>query len=374
MISLRKHMDELEKRKAAPVPTAGQALRYGKGHADPAVSAYSRVLRAVSESGQRAVPGMGEELGKSFREIQQSLAGLPVSTLYSATERVETELSRWADRAWQRHADNEREIKEIIGVVARASESLVERDRRYGAQIGDLNKRLCGLAELDDLPVIRRTILDSTRALRECIEKMVEEGRESQRRMGSEVAEYKERLAESERISRTDLLTKLANRRAFEEELEIRIVIGQKFCLILMDLNDFKGVNDTWGHAAGDDLLRQFAGELRFQFTSADLVARWGGDEFVAIVAGNGAEAASRAERIRRWVLGDYKTDAGSEIEGGGQKVRISVDASLGAVEWNGSESGADLLARADNLVYAGKRLERRRGDRRAIQQERSFS
>lgn len=371
MISLRKHIDDFNK--PAVAEAAAERLivvekpaRKAKAEESPGTAAFVRLLGSVGECGQRAVPALGPELSRSVAELKRELGENPAPVVVTSTaEKAGEELSRWADQAAKFHADNERDIKEIIDVMVRASETLVERDQRYGTQIGDLTGKLRGLAELDNLGLIRRSILESTVALKNCIEKMAEEGREAQRKLGGEVAEYKRRLAETEKLSRTDALTRLANRRAFEQELEVRIVTKQAFSLLLLDLNAFKSVNDTYGHAAGDDLLKQFAGELQAQFSTADLVARWGGDEFAVIASGNRWDAESRAEAIRRWVLGIYK------LEIGGQLVKLDVDAALAIVEWDGAESAAEILERADRGVYAGKRAgprseERRTGERRA--------
>ncbi len=153
----------------------------------------------------------------------------------------------------------------------------------------------------------------------------------------------------SERAAALDPLTHLANRRAFELHLESKIAADIRFCLILIDLNDFKSVNDNYGHLVGDELLLQFAGELRGQFAAADTVARWGGDEFAVIVAGNLADAESRADRIRRWVLGEYKVPHGAE------SLKITVQASLGIAEWDGREGIPQLIARADKELYLSK-------------------
>jgi diguanylate cyclase (GGDEF)-like protein len=188
-------------------------------------------------------------------------------------------------------------------------------------------------------------VIESTRALKACIEKMAEDSKTALLELTGQVSEYRARLEESERISATDSLTGLANRRGFEKQLEARVAARTSFCLVMLDLNDFKAVNDRFGHLAGDDLLRQFAVELKAQFTPFDTVGRWGGDEFVAITGGTLKEAEEKAECVRKWALGDYKiSDA---------KARIG--ASIGVVEWDGVETALELLARVDRGVYEGK-------------------
>jgi diguanylate cyclase (GGDEF)-like protein len=231
-------------------------------------------------------------------------------------------------------------------VVARAAESVSQRDQKYAREMGDHMGRLSLIAEVNDLALVRRSVIESTRALKACIEKMAEDSKTALLELTDQVSEYRARLEESERIAATDSLTGLANRRGFEKQLEARVTAGTPFCLIMLDLNDFKEVNDRFGHLAGDELLRQFAVELRAQFMPFDTVGRWGGDEFVVITEGALKDAEEKADRVRKWALGDYKiSDA-----------KTRVGASIGVVERNGAETGLELLARVDRRVYEGKR------------------
>jgi diguanylate cyclase (GGDEF)-like protein len=167
------------------------------------------------------------------------------------------------------------------------------------------------------------------------------------------VEDYRTRLIRSERLSSLDPLTGLANRRRFEEQLDANISATSRFCLILIDLNNFKDINDLFGHLAGDEVLKGFAQRLKQQFPSADLVARWGGDEFAIIIASNRRDAAARVHRIRRAALGEYM------INIGGKQIAASINASFGVVEWDGMETGFQMLARADQAMYLAKQVPR---------------
>lgn len=333
MISLRKHIDSFQD------PMAESSL-----------AAYRSVLLAIADCGERAVPGIGCQLNHKLTELHNEL-GQPVTpeTLALTGQTVERELAAWAHTASGYHSDNVREIREIIQVVTNTGQSVVSRDERYARQIGDLNGRLKALADLNDLPVIRRSILESTRELKSCVEKMADESRESVKALIGEVAQYRQRLEESERQSETDLLTQLTNRRGLERQIALKMSAKQNFCLMMADLNDFKGVNDQYGHPAGDDLLRQFAGELRGQCRPGDVIGRWGGDEFIGVISAGRLEADACVERIRKWVLGDYK------IKVSDKPVKIAVDASIGLVQWTGGESAEQLMQRVDAAAYAAK-------------------
>jgi diguanylate cyclase (GGDEF)-like protein len=332
LISLRKHIDSYQD----PVALS-------------AVAAFRASLLAMAENGQRAIPPLGEELNRRLIEIEGGLAKPGPDYLDTAAREVESELSAWASRALRHHSENERDTREIIAALARAAESVVARDEKYAQQIGGLSARLRNIASLNDLSAIRRSIVESAAALQTCVEKMAEESRQSVVELSAQVAQYKEKLAISEKLSTLDTLTELANRRAFDGQLQARIRLGRPFGLVVIDLNGFKAVNDTHGHLAGDDLLRQFSQELRAHLAATDFAARWGGDEFAVLVAGNLEQTLERVERIRRWAFGEYKVRSGETT------VRISLNGSVGAAEWNGVESASDLIARADALVYSTK-------------------
>jgi len=131
----------------------------------------------------------------------------------------------------------------------------------------------------------------------------------------------------------------------------MRISWRQTFCLAILDLNGFKRINDVHGHVAGDDLLKQFASELKARVRDTDTVGRWGGDEFVVVVDADLEEAQIRMDRIREWVFGDYNIDSGKDI------VQVTLKASIGIAEWDKKESAVELLARADQKMYAEKKV-----------------
>lgn len=263
--------------------------------------------------------------------------------------RVREELALWSERAVRIHDENELEIKEIITGVARAAETIGKRDEKYGLEIGEITARLRAIAELRELAPIRRSIVEGTSALQTCMEKMADDNKSVVSELSAQVEHYRAKLAEAEQSAAVDPLTGLANRRTFEAQLEAHIGGRRLFSLLMIDLNNFKAVNDTYGHVAGDHLLTQFATDLRAQFRETDLVGRWGGDEFVAIVDGGIGEAQLRAGRVLQWAVGEYTLDAG------GRQVKSMVSAGIGVVEWDKRESGKQLLERADQKLYSVK-------------------
>ncbi len=156
----------------------------------------------------------------------------------------------------------------------------------------------------------------------------------------------------------TDALTGIANRRALNgrltREFEIARSSGTSLSVLMIDLDGFKPINDTHGHALGDEVLRTVANALRKGIRPRDLVARYGGDEFAVVLPGSGARAAVFvAERLRQ-AIGKLSVRAP-----GGDNV--SVTSSFGVAEYHplvhvGPEA---LLAEADRALYEAKRAGR---------------
>lgn len=159
------------------------------------------------------------------------------------------------------------------------------------------------------------------------------------------------RVAEQRRIALTDRLSQLPNREAFErrlaEEAERRERDGVPLSLALCDIDNFKRVNDTWGHAAGDAVIAAVATALRATLRDGDFVARYGGEEFVILLPGTPAAAAAPVLETLRAALERLS------VTHGGQ--RISITGSFGLAEFHGGDAPDRVFTRADTSLYRAK-------------------
>nr|WP_244270888.1 sensor domain-containing diguanylate cyclase [Thioalkalivibrio sp. ALJ1] len=160
--------------------------------------------------------------------------------------------------------------------------------------------------------------------------------------------------AELERQAFYDRLTGVANRRYFESLLDREVQraerYGQVFSLVMFDLDHFKDVNDTYGHAIGDAVLQDVTRVAGERLRSSDVLGRWGGEEFMVLLPGDGAETGARvAEAIRARVAGHAFPRVGE------------VTVSLGVAEFYAEEPRSELLRRLDEAMYRAKREGRNR-------------
>lgn len=159
------------------------------------------------------------------------------------------------------------------------------------------------------------------------------------------------------RAARTDPLTGLLNRNTMEETLDRELRLARRhdeaFCVLALDLDDFKRVNDTFGHAAGDHVLRELAGVLSRCARESDLVFRVGGDEFVIALSRTDLPGARLlAERLRRAV--DRRVFA---YEGNVLPVRASV----GVTNLQPGDTARTLMRRVDGALFGAKDAGRNR-------------
>jgi diguanylate cyclase len=176
----------------------------------------------------------------------------------------------------------------------------------------------------------------------------------AEKQLATQAAEIK--AYESE--ARTDSLTGLSNRRAFDDEIKRRINEWERkrtpFSLIILDIDFFKKFNDTHGHQVGDEVLRTVAKTLRREAREMDLPCRYGGEEFAVILPATELPGACVvAERIRRSVEASVTVYADKTLK---------VTCSLGLAQVLPSDDSVSLIRRADDALYASKKAGRNCG------------
>jgi len=171
-----------------------------------------------------------------------------------------------------------------------------------------------------------------------------------------DITELKAREAELQALAFHDPLTALPNRRLLFDRIEQVLLRQQRdpvwVALLFVDLDDFKSINDTWGHEAGDAVLVELSARLRAMVRAVDPVGRLGGDEFVVLLTDLGARrdrAMAAARRMGRTLLSRLSQPVPIADR------TVSVSVSVGGLLFRGGHALPDLLAAADRLMYTSK-------------------
>ena len=164
-------------------------------------------------------------------------------------------------------------------------------------------------------------------------------------------------------LATTDDLTGLWNRRCFmsraEAEIAQAVLFRRPLCLALMDVDHFKHINDTYGHAAGDAALKYLADELRSRLRASDTIGRIGGEEFAIILPGISLEAAHTLLEQIRVALGNGR------IVHAGKDISLTVSIGVAAMP-DSIDSVDELLSVADAACYKAKASGRNRTEKQA--------
>lgn len=349
MISIRKYLDREDRVHSDVAATAGHGPQGG----DPfslSVKAYRAALIEMGRCSLEACPGVGDDLQQTLAEVADTLdSNLSVDSLAVAEKSVGAQLQSWGRDAARHFQMKAKEVKDILLVMARTAESVGERDHECAQQITDVTDQLKQIASLDDITQIRTSLESSASELKSSIDRLTAESKAMLDNLQVQVSTYRTKLEEAELIASLDALTRLRSRWWVEEQIERRLISESPFCAAIVDVDGFKAVNDHHGHVVGDELLKQFATELRAACRATDIVGRWGGDEFIVLLDCRLADAENQVARLSKWVCGSYN------LEGIASPVKVDVRASIGLAEWNPPESMKQLLDRADAEMYRNK-------------------
>jgi diguanylate cyclase (GGDEF)-like protein/PAS domain S-box-containing protein len=161
----------------------------------------------------------------------------------------------------------------------------------------------------------------------------------------------KRRIDELQELALLDSLTQIGNRRYLEMTLEAKLSetarYNNQIAVFFIDIDDFKQINDTYGHDVGDEALRIAAKTLNTVIRPMDTLGRWGGEEFIAAASNINKEAVKAiAERFRSFI-------EGSSVRAGDEKLLFTV--TIGATIARKNDDLASVVKRADTLMYEGK-------------------
>jgi diguanylate cyclase (GGDEF)-like protein/PAS domain S-box-containing protein len=165
------------------------------------------------------------------------------------------------------------------------------------------------------------------------------------------IGRLEKRACELEALAYSDALTGVANRRYIDLKVRQAIqeieLFDRPYGLILIDIDDFKGINDNYGHTCGDEALRSVCETLSHCLRSSDLLGRWGGDEFVILARDVTPDSLELVARKCRHVIRETSIPVGDG--------RVKVSASVGPILLEKGESCESAFCRADRLLYVNK-------------------
>jgi len=243
-----------------------------------------------------------------------------------------------------------------IDAVNEAIDTAMDTASAYAGSLQAASGELGPAKTEAELHAVAQKLLGETRRMQEAnaqLEEKLETSRE-------DIAALQRDLDEVRRASMLDPLTRIFNRQSFDDELQRAFAdVAERqvpLCLMLLDIDNFKRFNDTWGHQTGDQVLRLVAMTLKSNIKGKDMAARYGGEEFVAILPETDIDGAVIvADNIRRAVQAKELLKRSTNEKLG------RITASFGVAAYRPGDTPSALIERADRCLYAAKHAGRNR-------------
>lgn len=291
-------------------------------------------------------PMLNQRINTIFRE------GTPTTDL---AERLYNEFLKAQD-ANERISSVSERMASRIEAVHSAIDTAMATANAYSGSLQSASGDLEGDIDPETMRLMAKRLLTETRRMQDAnhqLEQKLEASRD-------DIAALQRDLDEVRRESMLDPLTKIFNRKHFDEGMLKAFVNANSgdapLCLLLLDIDQFKRFNDTWGHQTGDQVLRLVAMTLKSNIKGKDIAARYGGEEFAAILPETDLEGAVMvADNIRKAIQAKELLKRSTNEKLG------RITASFGVAAFRKGDTPSTLIERADRCLYAAKHAGRDR-------------
>ena len=251
--------------------------------------------------------------------------------------------------------DRENEFKDIIDILTKALVTHDTANQEYNQKILKQSEKIEEITRLDDIKKLKKALIQEIEQIRETVKEKESLDSTKLEVLSKQVGSLSVELEKARSESLTDGMTGIYNRKAFDSRIsslvETKAVSKAPFSLLMLDIDDFKKVNDVHGHHTGDRLILAIINKCRQSIRGEDFFARYGGDEFVIILPGASLKnAVDRAQHICQSIAStSYYLDdvAGSPT--------LSVTVSIGVCSIEKADTVSAVTQRADKALYAAK-------------------
>ena len=302
--------------------------------------------------------GGAPDNSRELTQLRQQLANLGRLLSASESRRNAAELTEPILEICTRILDvsrrqaNHSEIIAAIALVRNAVASIDGVEQTLQRSLAESAEKFDSLRKLDSLQQIRAGLVRQVDSLRAISATREVQWRQQMASVDRKIKTLETQLAETRLEARHDPLTGLVNRRSVETSFKLFQDSRRQFVLALFDVDDFKQINDTFGHLAGDASLKAIAAKLQASVRSHDVVGRFGGDEFIVMMVD---VPLADAERRLLTVLQSLR--AMPSVVPDAPKVTMS----CGVSEVSGGDTFETVIARADQALYDAKRAGKNR-------------
>jgi len=306
---------------------------------------------AISNEHLKTTPEFRTLLG----DFRKALCGRSTQTPTSLEAMADACISACEDffsRAREHTLNREIEFIEIIGVLRETVRKLAGQSQHFNESLIGSSKRFQMLLDIEDLQVLKQQIKVEVQDLNRVVDEKQKSDSESYSKLSGRIETLQNRLERAEDDAMLDPMTQIPNRGSFDRAIKDWVEsyggAANYFTLGMVDLDDFKQVNDQFGHQVGDRVILGAAQLFGKSIRSGDMVARYGGEEFAILLRNCGIDDAEVAATQHEYALGETTGE-----------IRFTI--SCGAAEYLEGETVEEIIRRADEALYEAKKTGKNR-------------
>lgn len=344
------------------MPADLTALDLSKPTAHDRATVYRELLARLSAVLPKAAVESSRLQSDAFLEqVEQFRRGVADSAEDTSASAFPQVCDDYFTRARAYLLEREHEYVELIEVLRSTVGRLSGDADAFHGELLDVSARLNGLIEMDDIRQIRERMAQEAVRLKAASEQQRRQEEKTLSRLTRRIETLQASLNEAQTQASTDPLTGVANRGHFDQMVQRWMHTferaGEPFVLGLLDIDDFKRINDTHGHPIGDRVILCAAQWLRASVRGTDFVARYGGEEFAVLLShSSAAQAEARLADVLKSVA-----DRRFDYDGGTETRSVSFTLSAGVAEAAPGDTVESLVRRADQSLYQAKRAGKNR-------------
>lgn len=262
--------------------------------------------------------------------------------------------------------DREKEFTNIIGLLTTGINTLNDENQAFNARLYQRSTKLEEITYLNDIRKIKEELKHEVEQIQYAVREKHHQDAKKLESLSREVESLKVDFQKAQHASMTDGLTGVYNRLAFDTQmtalLDRQAVTGLVFSLLLIDIDDFKRINDTYGHQVGDRVILAVAQQCKTAVRRDDMVARYGGEEFAVLLPGASLRHALKKARALCKAIASARYTLDAEKP----HTTLSFTISIGVSACQADDTVTSVIERADKALYEAKRS----GKNRAVSEK----
>ncbi|MGE3840013.1 MAG: diguanylate cyclase [Vicinamibacterales bacterium] len=337
------------------------ALNRPARNADPTLAELTtRLLDLLSRCAEAHSAIETDEFRASVERWRASFAEPDPWELETIAPKIVAACERFVAQLRGYEGARDAELNELATVLRDVLTTLRGEAKTFDERFDQSTSKFAGMTDIQDIRVLRQALSREVDTLKQLVAERKTREAAVYSSLSKRVEKLEANLKEARDEAATDALTGVANRRSFDRALARLVARAERggfpFTLALIDVDDFKKINDVHGHQIGDRVLMCVAKLLAANVRSNDLVARYGGEEFALLLE----QAPVSQSRVKLQGLIDSVAKSYS-YENEGQPCSVAFTYSIGATEYQPGDGGDELVARADEALYQAKRRGKKR-------------